>query len=169
MISKEDAIFLLRVNGCSKKLINHCINVSNYALEMGKKASNDFKLDLSLIEIGGLLHDIGRSRTNDIHHGTIGAKIIRDLGLDEKLVLICERHIGSGIDKKEAEKLGLPSKNYLPETIEEKIVCHADNFFINSKIVSFERVLNRFINDLGKDHPSCKRLLFLQNELQKYL
>lgn len=169
MISKEEAIILLKANNCSEKLVRHCINVSNYAITIGKKASNDFKIDIKLIEIGGLLHDIGRSRTNNIDHGILGAKTIRDLELDEKLALICERHIGAGIEKKEADRLGLPSRNYLPETIEEKIICHADNFFINSNKATFESVLNRFILELGENHCSIKRLLDLQKELQKYL
>lgn len=169
MISKEDAISLLRTAGCSEKIIKHCINVSKYAKEIAEKASKDFELDLNLVEIGGLLHDIGRSKTNGIHHGILGAEILRNRGIDENVALICERHIGSGIDKKDAEKFGLPPRGYIPETIEEKIVCHADNFFINGEKVTFEKVFERFILELGKDHSSIERLLSLQKDLQKYL
>lgn len=169
MISKDEAILLLRAEGCSENVINHCINVSKYAKEIAQKASKDFELDLDLVEIGGLLHDIGRSKTNGIHHGVVGAEILRDRGIDEKIVIICERHIGSGIDKKDAETFGLPPRNYIPETIEEKIVCHADNFFINGKKVTFEKVFERFKIELGEGHSSLQRLLSLQNYLKKYL
>ncbi|NYT03250.1 MAG: TIGR00295 family protein [Candidatus Methanofastidiosa archaeon] len=168
-MSREDAIYLLRTEGCSENIIKHCINVSRYAKEVGEKASIDYKIDLALVEIGGLLHDIGRSKTNGMHHGIVGAKILREKGIDEKIALICERHIGSGIDKKDAEYFGLPLRKYIPETIEEKIVCHADNFFINGEKVSFEKVYERFLNELGKDHSSIGRLLLLQKDLQKYL
>ncbi len=169
MISKDEAILLLRAEGCSENVIKHCINVSKYAREIAQKASKDFELDLDIVEIGGLLHDIGRSKTNGIHHGVVGAEILRDRGIDEKIVLICERHIGSGIDKKDAETFGLPPRNYIPETIEEKIVCHADNFFINGKKVTFEKVFERFKIELGEGHSSLQRLLSLQNYLKKYL
>ena len=56
-----------------------------------------------------------------------GVKIARRLGLPEKVVSIIERHAGAGIDEREAEKLGLPLKDYTPQTIEEEIVAHADN------------------------------------------
>jgi len=169
MISKEDAIAILRTEGCSEKVIKHCINVSEYANRIAEKASKDFQLDLDLVVIGGLLHDIGRSKTNGIHHGVIGAEIIRNRMQDEKVALICERHVGSGIDKNDADAFGLPPRNYIPKTIEEKIVCHADNFFINDEKVTFEKVFERFLLELGKDHSSLKRLLSLQKDLQKYL
>ncbi|HNR43990.1 MAG TPA: TIGR00295 family protein [Methanofastidiosum sp.] len=168
-MSKEEAILLLRAEGCSENVIKHCINVSNYAIEIAEKASKDFEIDLYLVEIGGLLHDIGRSKTNGIHHGVIGAEILRNRNVDEKIALICERHIGSGIDKKDAEIFGLPPRNYMPETIEEKIVCHADNFFINGEKVKFEKVFERFKLELGEGHSSLQRLLSLQYYLKKYL
>ncbi len=169
MISKEDALSLLIAEGCSQNVIKHCINVSKYAKEVGEKASKDLKVDLTLVEIGGLLHDIGRSKTNGIHHGIIGAEILRNHGIDEKVALICERHVGAGIDANDADYYGLPKRNYIPETIEEKIVCHSDNFFINGEKVSFQKVYERFLKELGNEHPSIKRLLLLQKDLQNYL
>ncbi len=169
MISKDEAILMLKAEGCSEKVVKHCINVSNYAKEIALRASKNINLDLYLVEIGAILHDIGRSKTNSIQHGIIGATILRDKGIDEKIVLICERHIGSGIDKNDANLFGLPPKNYIPETIEEKIVCHADNFFINGEKVGFEIVIARFKRELGENHSSIRRLLALQEELKNYL
>ncbi len=169
MISREYAILLLKTEGCSDNIITHCIDVSTYALDIGKKVSRDHEVDLNLIEIGGLLHDIGRSKINGILHGVIGADILRNKGIDEKIALICERHVGSGISNGDIEKFKLPQRKYVPETLEEKIVCHADNFFINGKKVSFEMVYERFINEFGKDHPSIQRLILLQKDLGKYL
>ncbi|KYC45768.1 MAG: tRNA 2'-O-methylase [Candidatus Methanofastidiosum methylothiophilum] len=169
MISKEEAISLLRSEGCSESVIKHSISVSKYAKEIAEKVSKDFEVDLDLVEIGGLLHDIGRSKTNGIFHGILGADLVRQKIFDEKVALICERHVGSGIDKKDAEYFGLPSREYIPQTLEEKIVCHADNFFIDGEKVSFEEVYGRFIKELGESHSSIQRLLSLQKELQKYL
>ena len=44
MISKDEAILLLRAEGCSENVINHCINVSKYAREIAQKASKDFDM-----------------------------------------------------------------------------------------------------------------------------
>lgn len=169
MISNNEAISLLRDEGCSAKVVNHCINVSIYAKQIAIKASEDYELDIDLVEIGAILHDIGRSKTNSIHHGIIGADILRNKGMDEKVALICERHIGSGIDENDTKNFGLPAKKYIPETLEEKIVCHADNFFINGEKVSFEKVFERFKSELGNNHSSLQRLLSLQKELRSYL
>jgi len=128
---------------------------------------------LNLVEIGGLLHDLGRSKTHSIAHGIEGAKILRSLNLSsdddkifiEKLARICERHIGAGIDKDEAIMLGLGEKDYLPETIEEKIVAHADNLVDGDKVAGIEQTIENFEKKLGKGHKAVKRIV----ELNEYI
>jgi len=43
----------------------------------------------------------------------------------------CERHTGAGItaDDVRTQSLPIPERDYLPETIEEKLICVADKFF----------------------------------------
>jgi uncharacterized protein (TIGR00295 family) len=62
-----------------------------------------------------------------------GAKIAIELGLPLSIVNIIERHVGAGIPFEEAENLGLPPKDYIPITLEEKIVSHADNLIDNDQ------------------------------------
>ena len=38
-----------------------------------------------------------------------------------------------GISNGDIEKFKLPQRKYVPETLEEKIVCHADNFLLMGK------------------------------------
>ena len=106
--------------------------VHDYAMEIAKNVP----CDRDLVEVGALLHDIGRSRSQGIDHAVIGADILRNEGVDERIVNIVERHVGSGLTPEEANMLGLPPKDYLPETIEEKIVCHADNLIGSTERVS---------------------------------
>jgi hypothetical protein len=40
---------------------------------------------------------------------------------------VIERHGAAGLTEDEASELGFPIGIYMPETLEEKIVCHADN------------------------------------------
>jgi HD superfamily phosphodiesterase len=50
-------------------------------------------------------------------------------------------HIAAGLTKDEANALGLPDGNYMPETIEEKIVCHADNLVRGDKLTTLQEAL----------------------------
>lgn len=159
--SPERCIQLLIENGCSESVVNHCIAVKDVAVRMAKKAD----ADVELVEAGALLHDIGRSKTHGIRHAFEGALIAKKLGLPESIVKIIERHIGAGIPKDEAEKLGLPPRNYIPETLEEKIVCHADNLIDNCKLQKIELEIERALTEGHKEYAN--RLVALHKELSE--
>jgi len=137
--SPNECITLLEKSGCSKKVINHCKAVRDIAVKIAKKA----KADVKLVEAGSLLHDIGRSKTHGINHVLEGMKIAKKLDLPEDIIKIIERHIGAGISEEEAKKLGLPPNNYMPVTLEEKIVCHADNIIQNCKKQPVEKEIEK--------------------------
>ena len=136
------------------------IDIRNCAYE--KKAH--VKIDIDLVYIGGLLHDIGRSRTHGISHAVEGGKIAIESGLDEKLINIIERHIGAGIPEEEAAALGLPTKDYMPLTIEEKIVAHADNLTSGTMICSFGEIVEG-LREKQFDEKIIKRFIELNNEI----
>ncbi len=75
MPDKLFALNLLKKEGASEKVIKHCIAVSECAVEIASKISkkNNIDVDLNLVETGGLLHDLGRSKTHGIAHGIAGA------------------------------------------------------------------------------------------------
>jgi uncharacterized protein len=165
-LNEKDAIDLLIRSGCSPDVIAHCMAVADYARKIAinirdnaARKGQPVQIDIDTVFVGALLHDIGRSKTHGIGHAVAGAKIAVENGLDEKLVKIIERHIGAGIPGEEAKGLGLPEKDYMPVTIEEKIVAHADNLIFGKEIGSMdelilnlrkkkldERVIERFIN-----------------------
>jgi uncharacterized protein (TIGR00295 family) len=105
------------------------------------KVADGAILDPELVRAGALLHDIGRTKTHGIRHAIEGAELARELGLPEELALVIERHLGAGVDREEAERLGLPPKDYLPRTLEEKIVAHADNLAGNGRKLKLAEVL----------------------------
>jgi uncharacterized protein (TIGR00295 family) len=127
-MKSREALALLKKYGASEDVIRHVKMVRDYAMEI---AEQNPAADRELVEAGALLHDIGRTRTHGIDHAVAGAEILRKEGVDERIVRIVERHVGAGLTKEDAVYLGLPPKDYLPETIEEKIVCHADNLIGN--------------------------------------
>jgi uncharacterized protein (TIGR00295 family) len=152
---------LLRDAGCSEEVISHCKAVRKVAVRIAKKAH----ANIELVEAGALLHDIGRSKTQGIMHGVEGAKIARNLGLPESLINIIERHLGAGIPKDEAIELGLPPKDYVPVTLEEKIVAHADNLIENDHEHRIEKEVEKALQKGHMKH--AERLMQLHKELSK--
>ncbi len=62
--------------------------------------------------------------------------MLREEGCPEQLARICERHTGAGLtlDDILQRQLPLPHQDFLPETIEEQVICYADKFFSKSHI-----------------------------------
>src|SRR3972149_889112 len=102
--------------GCSPEVIAHSLAVAMVALSIAERVS--ISVDREMVRQGGLFHDIGRARTHGIEHAIVGAEIAKKLGFSSRLINIIERHIGAGIQASEAERLGLPGKDYLPLTPE---------------------------------------------------
>ncbi|URN50112.1 TIGR00295 family protein [Methanobrevibacter sp. TLL-48-HuF1] len=146
-------------------------NVIEHSKAVYKKAmviaANFKNADKDLIKKGALLHDIGRSKTHGINHAVEGAKIVKQYGYPEEVQNIVERHIGAGITEEESVKLGLPKKSYIPQTIEEKIVAHADNLLSGTKDVDIDFDIAKWKRKIDKPEENIKRLIELDNELIK--
>ena len=121
-------------------LINHSQSVARKALQI-VSSHPELHLDAQFVEEAAMLHDLGIFRTDApgiqcfgsepyICHGRLGADILRKEGY-ERHARVCERHTGAGITCKEiiAQGLPLPHQDFLPETLEEKVICYADKFF----------------------------------------
>ncbi len=147
--SREQALNFLRESGCSHSVIKHCEAVAELALEVARKCvEKGLNVNLELVEIGALLHDIGRAKTHSVHHAVAGAQIAKALGLPEPVIAIIKRHVGGGITAEEAKKLGWPKDVYTPQTIEEKIVAYADKLIEGSKRVPIEETIEKFSKEL---------------------
>jgi len=163
----EDDVNVLRTAGCSPDVIAHCQKVSKTALAIADRVR--LMLDRELVRKGGLFHDIGRSRTHDIDHALAGVKIGKMLGFSDALVGIIEHHIGAGITAAEAERLGLPKKDYLPRTREEKLVSYADNLISGTREMPFYEALERFKAILGPDHEGVELFIKQHHEIQGWM
>jgi uncharacterized protein len=164
--SPQTALKLLSEVGCSKRVIAHCKAVSALAVKFAKACeSRGLTVDVNLVEVGALLHDIGRSKTHGVDHAVVGVEIARSLNLPESIISIIECHIGGGISADEAKKLGLPVKDYFPVTLEEKLVSYADKLIAGSRVVPIERTIEQFARKLGDGHPAIDRIIRLHKEL----
>ena len=157
-------IELLKKENTPENVIDHCKAVCRKAMEI---AANFDNADKDLIRKGALLHDIGRSKTHGIEHAIEGVKIAKKYGYSQDVLNIIERHIGAGITAEEAEKLGLPKKSYIPQTLEEKIVAHADNLISGSKEVDIDFVIKKWKRRIEDSEDNIERLIELDNELIK--
>ena len=153
---------LLEKENTPENVIQHCIAVCKKAMKI---AANFDDADKDLIRKGALLHDIGRSRTHGITHAIEGVEIARGYGYPVEVLNIIERHIGAGITAEEAVKLGLPEKSYVPETLEEKIVAHADNLISGTKEVDIDFVIEKWKRTIDDSDDNIERLIELDNEL----
>jgi uncharacterized protein len=161
----SDALRLLSSEGCDARLISHVQAVSKLAKALAEKIrSRGGDIDVPFVEVAALLHDIGRSKTHGIRHGVEGAAIMRKLGF-EGYARVCERHIGAGLTKEEAKQPGLPEKDYLPETLEEKVVAYADKLIDGDKVVPIENTISDLKEKLGSSHPAISRV----KELTRYI
>ena len=157
-------IKLLEKENTPKNVIEHSIAVCKKAMEI---SANFDEANEDLIKKGALLHDIGRSKTHGITHALEGVEIARKYGYTQDVLNIIERHIGAGITEEEAIELGLPKKSYLPQTLEEKIVAHADNLISGSEEVDIDFVIEKWMRRIENPEDNIERLLKLDEELIK--
>ena len=129
---------LLREAGCSEKIILHCRAVRDIALEY---AGRNALVSVRLINEGAMLHDIGRGKSHTILHAQQGADHLRRIGISEEVARIVECHTGAGLTADECTVLGVSPRDCIPQTTEEKIVCHADNLVEGKRRVNIEESL----------------------------
>jgi tRNA (cytidine56-2'-O)-methyltransferase len=159
---EQQCMKILYDEKANERIIEHVTTVYKFAMAIGKYANADLKL----IQAGSLLHDIGRVKTNGIGHAVAGADILREKNIDESVVKIVERHTGAGILPDEAKKLGLPERNYIPETLEEKIVAQADNLVSGKKIVSLNDTVKSYeLKGLNDPAERIKKLHYELSEI----
>ena len=121
-------------------LIRHSEQVRDKALAIAGQVPH-LNPDQEFIAEASMLHDIGIYRTAAtqigclgqdpyIRHGVIGREILERYGWHHH-ALVCERHVGVGftIADIQIQGLPLPERDMLPTTIEQIIICYADEFF----------------------------------------
>lgn len=136
-------------NGLRRLLVRHSRDVADRALAIAARHP-ELGLDTVFLEEGAMLHDIGIFMTDApgifchgadpyIRHGIDGAGLLRREGWPRH-ARVCERHTGTGISRRQIREhnLPLPDRDFMPETMEEQVICYADKFF-------------------SKSHPDCVR------------
>lgn len=165
-----ECIQLLLRYSTPSNVISHSIFTAQTALKVAAKFKcQKIVVDCNLILAGALLHDIGRCRSHLINHGLIGSRLLQKEGLPEELSRIAEVHLFAGITKYEARGLGLPFQDFLPETLEEKIITYADNISKKDRLLSVDEVIERYSKYIPQSHPILKRVRLLHTEIETFL
>jgi uncharacterized protein len=150
-------------------LVTHSVLVTKKALEIATDFQTrhpETEIDLAFITEAAMLHDLGIYRCDSpkilcfgnepyIRHGIIGREILESEGLPRH-ALVCERHTGAGISQAEVvrQALPLPVRDYLPVSLEEKMICLADKFYSKTPHKLFrEKRLSKIHEKLGKWGP----------------
>jgi uncharacterized protein len=146
-------------------LLKHSEYVAQKVLEIAE-AHPEFHLDRQFLYEAAMLHDIGilyvdapgiccHGTKPYICHGMLGAELLRNEGLPAH-ARVAERHTGTGLTKEEIlrQSLPLPPRDFVPETLEEKIICYADKFFSKSHLEEV-KTPEQAMRSLEKFGPSC--------------
>ena len=164
--SEGEALAIHRKYGSKSIIIEHCKTVERVAVVVAKEFDREgVSVDVKAVAAGALLHDLGRTRVQTVWHGFEGAEMLVCEGVESKVVEIVRRHVGAGLAPEEAKKLGLPDFDFIPKTLEERIVCFADKMVDGDRVRPFEEEVRRFkvkSHDVG-------RLLALKKGLQDEL
>lgn len=141
-------------------LVKHSRSVANMALEIAHRHP-ELHADEQFLFEASMLHDIGIIYTDApgiqcfgteayIRHGLIGGELLRKEGFPCH-ARVAERHTGTGITATaiRIQHLPLPIGDYIPETIEEQIICYADKFFSKSHL-DIKRTPEQVLRSLEK-------------------
>lgn len=157
--NKSSCIEILKRHGASKELLEHSLAVEYVA----HKICESIECNYDLVSAGALLHDIGRTFDNTITHGIKGSEILEKERISKRVQSVVLRHIGGGITDEEAQTMNIKERGLIPITIEEKVVCTADNLVKGNKRISIDEQVCRY-NE--KNLPeAAKRIKKLYDEI----
>jgi uncharacterized protein len=121
-------------------VVTHGSVVAALSLDIGRRLLLPEE-ELRFLEQAAMLHDIGICRVYApdiglfgrhpyIMHGVLGREILETEGMPRH-ALVCERHIGVGLNIADItrQRLPLPLRDMTPRSLAEEIVCFADLFF----------------------------------------
>ncbi|MDD5181703.1 MAG: HD domain-containing protein [Candidatus Nanoarchaeia archaeon] len=145
--NREQAIALLEKYRILPNILAHSMQVNRVAVFLAKKlVKSGEKVNLNVVDMASLLHDIAKSRTiiekrRDIHW-VEAEEILTEEGYPE-LGHICKMHGFSELNK---------SKN---PSWEAKIVCYADSRVMHDRIVTLQERMEDLKKryKLGDDEP----------------
>jgi len=96
-------------------------------------------------------------------------KLVNDIKILKVCRKVCRNHVGVGLTKKEIiqNKINLPPNNYIPRSVEEKIIAYSDKLVDGARIKDINYVLKRWGAWLGISYQ--KRIIKLHKYIHKLM
>ncbi|MDA8099571.1 MAG: HDIG domain-containing protein [Nitrospiraceae bacterium] len=105
----------------------HCRAAARVAERAGELLADRSPVDREFLRVAALVHDIGRHKTQDpVLHGVEGFRFLSSLG-HHREAFVCVCHIQCGLSRREALQFGLPDRDFLPRTLEERMIPVIDS------------------------------------------
>lgn len=164
---------------CLDIMAVHSRCVWKKAERVGKNSRFFDCIDYQFLHEAAMLHDYGIiyvdapwifcfGKAPYICHGLFGAAHLRQIDARKyaRHARVCEVHIGSGLSAAEIRRQGLPlpEKDFLPQTLEEKLITFADCFYSkNPESLCEEKPLERIRANMEKHgNETLERFLALE-------
>jgi uncharacterized protein (TIGR00295 family) len=152
--------------GVSAGVLKHVKAVHRFAVIIGNRLIRQgYEVNMPLLKAGALLHDIGRSKTHDLSHAVVGGDIAETLGLSDDIISIIQKHIGAGITREESIEKGLPARDFIPNSLEEKIVAAADNLAFGDDLQTIKELEQNMLRQGVIE--GAERCVILHHELSE--
>ncbi|MBS3101508.1 HD domain-containing protein [Candidatus Woesearchaeota archaeon] len=137
--TKEECLKILEKENVPSNIITHLKAVHDFSMKVcDVLEKRGIKINRNLAAAGALLHDIRKTSPND--HIIEGYELVKSLGFPEVAEVI-KKHGLMHIDKDE----------FVPKTLEEKIIFYADKRVKGDKVVGlnerFEYIKQRYGRD----------------------
>lgn len=175
MLEYESALNILDTYSKGADWARHCVAVSQLAAHLSSIFVKKYDINIEFLRSAALLHDIGRYNTHDpILHGVEGYTLLIKLGYPRE-AFVCVSHVLYGLNSEEAQQYGLPEKDFVPRSFEEKLIplvdfliefdkpttldkrfarlrrCNANNQIFISKLDKAENLAKNFRRQLNSE------------------
>jgi len=157
MLSRKKALMLLRKKN-PENIVKHSIKVAEIALKIAKKLkAKGYAIDLKLIEISALLHDLDKFES--LSKGYDYAENTKEL-YRKGYRKIAKTIMNSQLDN-------FLNKNLFKHSLEEIVIQYADKRVKHSKIVSLKERFKYLHKRYGVSKKIIKKLKKAEKTLQK--
>jgi len=172
-LSFERAAALVARYGGNAAWTRHCHAVSLVAERTGRLLAEHCDVDRDFLRVAGLIHDIGRYRTHDpVRHGVEGYRLLTSLG-HHREAFICASHVQCGLSAREAARAGLPDRDFMPRSLEERLIPVLDSIVeidrpttVEKRFASLSRRYRENLPFLQSVERSHRRVRAVMDEIE---
>ncbi len=152
-LTVKECYKLFKKYNTPEHVIKHCEAVSDTAFRIGEELNkNGCNLDLNLIKVSGLIHDVARTEK---HHETVGADILLNLGFTRESEIV-RTHMNYRFGD-------------IKDISETDLVCLGDRLVKEDKYAGIDERIDYLIHKPGENIERTERLINAKIEINNYM